>query len=158
MAFSALKMANVIPIGSSQGVFPVNEVGGWIGGGLALGCLAGALSVLFGVGGGIVAVPGMAFLLADIPFRTIQVTSLAMIVPTSLSGAFVHIRRGNVLWRSVITLVVPCCVGVFIGVVAAYTMPPGWLKEILFPAFLFLMAIRLGMMKDKSRTIAIPRP
>jgi hypothetical protein len=158
MALSALKMANIISIGSSHGVFTVDEVGSWVGWALLLGGLAGALSVLFGVGGGIIVVPGMAFLLADIHFRTIQVTSLAMIVPTSLSGAFVHTRRGNVLWRSVITLVVPCSAGVFIGVLAAHTMPPQWLKEILFPAFLLLMAVRLGMVKDKSRATASARP
>ncbi|HRU24714.1 MAG TPA: sulfite exporter TauE/SafE family protein, partial [Candidatus Latescibacteria bacterium] len=115
-----------------------------------VGALAGLLSVLVGIGGGIVVVPGMALLIADIDFRVIQVVSLAMIIPTSLSGAYVHARRGNVLWRSVVALSLPGCVGVLAGVALAHSMPSSWLKEIVFPVFLCLMVIRLGWMSRRQ--------
>jgi uncharacterized membrane protein YfcA len=63
-----------------------------------LGLLAGFLSGLLGIGGGQVLTPGMVFLF-DFPQKLAQGISIAFIVPTAISGAYTHYRRGNVVAR-----------------------------------------------------------
>nr|WP_286807019.1 MULTISPECIES: sulfite exporter TauE/SafE family protein [unclassified Marinimicrobium] len=71
---------------------------------LATGALAGVLAGLLGVGGGIVIVPVLYFVLQglgvdpDVAIRVATGTSLLVIVPTSLSSVRAHHRRGNVDW------------------------------------------------------------
>ncbi len=149
LLLTAVKMANLGILGSARGIIPYEDPFQWVAWVIVLGALAGLLSVLVGIGGGIVVVPGTALLLADIDFRVIQVVSLAMIIPTSLSGAYVHAQRGNVLWRSVLALSFPGCAGALAGVVLAHSVPSVWLKEIVFPIFLCLMVIRLGWMSRR---------
>ncbi len=69
---------------------------------LATGCAAGVLAGLFGIGGGIIIVPVLEFVLgvlgvdAAIRMHIAVATSLATIVPTSLSSARAHYQRGAV--------------------------------------------------------------
>ena len=69
---------------------------------LATGCLAGVLAGLFGIGGGVVIVPVLeavlAFLKVDpaIRMHVAVATSLATIIPTSVSSARAHHGRGAV--------------------------------------------------------------
>ncbi|MFN7781547.1 MAG: sulfite exporter TauE/SafE family protein [Lysobacterales bacterium] len=76
-----------------------------------LGACAGLLAGLLGVGGGLVIVAALAWLLplqgvpADQVMHVALATSLASIVLTGVSSARAHARRGSVLWPSVWTLV-----------------------------------------------------
>jgi uncharacterized protein len=63
---------------------------------LAIGAAAGLTASLFGIGGGIVVVPALAFLSSDIPVLAARATSLVTIVPTSLVGALAHRRFQHV--------------------------------------------------------------
>ena len=69
---------------------------------LATGCLAGVLAGLFGIGGGIVIVPvleaalGLLGVDAAIRMHIAVATSLATIIPTSISSARAHHRRDAV--------------------------------------------------------------
>ncbi len=69
---------------------------------LATGCVAGVLAGLFGIGGGIVIVPvleaALGFLGVDpaIRMHIAVATSLATIVPTSISSAWAHHQRNSV--------------------------------------------------------------
>jgi uncharacterized membrane protein YfcA len=66
---------------------------------LATGCVAGVLAGLFGIGGGIVIVPVLEFTLGvmgvdpAIRMHVAVATSLATIIPTSISSARAHHRR-----------------------------------------------------------------
>jgi uncharacterized protein len=59
--------------------------------GFGVGFLAG----LFGVGGGLLMVPFLVLVL-DTTQHVAEGTSLAVIVPTALAGAVVHVRHKNV--------------------------------------------------------------
>ncbi|MGK2284702.1 sulfite exporter TauE/SafE family protein [Pedomonas sp. V897] len=69
---------------------------------LAIGSLGGLLAGLLGVGGGIIIVPAVRFLAPvlglapDYAMHAAVATSVALIVPTSLSSARSHHRRGAV--------------------------------------------------------------
>lgn len=62
---------------------------------VAIGLVAGVFSALFGVGGGIIAVP-LLVLFAAIPERVAAATSLGAIGITALAGAIVFGARGDV--------------------------------------------------------------
>lgn len=114
-----------------------------------LGALAGTLAGLLGVGGGILVVPGLAFLLAGgevPPDRLMQVavgTSLANIVVTSLSSIRAHHRRGAVNWAVVARLTPGIVAGALLGAIIADVLPSRTLA-IVFGVFLLIVAARLG--------------
>jgi len=62
---------------------------------VAIGLVAGVFSALFGVGGGIVAVP-LLILVAKLPERVATATSLGAIAITALAGVVVYAVRGQV--------------------------------------------------------------
>jgi hypothetical protein len=95
---------------------------------LALGACAGLLAGLLGVGGGLVIVASLAWLLplqgvpAEQLMHVALATSLASIVLTGLSSARAHSRRGGVLWPSVWTLVPGLMLGGVFGALLASTL------------------------------------
>lgn len=90
---------------------------------LGSGLFSGFIAGLFGIGGGFVVVPAVAFLLSAIPGphedKTMHLavgTSLATIVATSLRSTFVHARRGVVDFRVLLRWSVPVSVGASLGI------------------------------------------
>lgn len=79
-----------------------------------IGLFGGVASGLFGIGGGIVMVPAMIFLMKQEP-RIAVGTSLAVIVPTALVGTFRHYHFGNIDWRIALMLAPTALIGGFIG-------------------------------------------
>ena len=61
---------------------------------LAIGLVAGVLSGMLGIGGGMVMIPGMV-LFAGIAQHMAQGISLAVIIPTTVVGSLAHHRLGN---------------------------------------------------------------
>lgn len=69
-----------------------------------IGLLSGLTAGLFGVGGGIVMVPAMTFLL-KLDIKTAIGTSLAVVVPTALMGAIKHHDLGHVNFRVALAII-----------------------------------------------------
>ena len=71
---------------------------------LILGAMAGVISGLLGVGGGIVLVPAFFYMFTQLGYGSDQVmqvclgTSLATIIATSLRSVSAHHRKGAVDW------------------------------------------------------------
>ena len=88
---------------------------------LALGAIAGVLAGLLGVGGGLVLVAALAWLLptlgvpADAAMHAALASSLASIVLTAAASARAHARRGSVLWPTVRWMVPGLLLGGWIG-------------------------------------------
>ena len=88
---------------------------------LAVGMIAGVLAGLLGVGGGIVMVPVLYFLFqyfnvtADTAMVVATGTSLAAIIPTSISSIRSHHRRSNVDWLLIKRWLLFMVVGVLLG-------------------------------------------
>ena len=92
---------------------------------LVTGAFAGVLAGLLGVGGGIVIVPVLYFVLQgmgidpDVAIRVATGTSLLVIVPTSLSSVRSHHRRGTVDWALIRRWWPFMVVGVILGSLTA---------------------------------------
>jgi uncharacterized protein len=105
------------------------------------GFLAGTVSGVLGVGGGLVFVPALTVGLG-VPQTTAQGTSLAAIVPTSLVGAVAADREGNVVRSGLALMCVLGAVGAAAGALLALALPSDLLVR-AFGAFLVFSAWRL---------------
>lgn len=109
---------------------------------LMVGIVAGVTSVLFGVGGGIVTVPGIALFCSELPTHAIRGTSLAAIVVAAAIGARRHALLGHVDQRLTKALVPAGLLGAVLGVVAVAYLPTR-LCRLAFAALLAFVAVRL---------------
>lgn len=107
----------------------------------ALGFAAGALSGMFGVGGGILLVPTLVLVL-DLTQLSAQATSLAAMIPVVAVGAWRQNRYGNVRWRAAVIVGVLSIAGVIGGTALATALSEGVLRK-LFAALLLLVAVQV---------------
>jgi uncharacterized membrane protein YfcA len=108
---------------------------------VALGFAAGALSGLFGVGGGTLFVPTLVIVL-DQGQLSAQATSLAAMIPVVLFGAWRQSGYGNVRWRVAAVVGLASAVGVAGGSALADSLPEQALRK-LFAVFLLVVALQL---------------
>lgn len=116
---------------------------------LVLGLVAGVLAGLFGIGGGLVIVPVLAFVFKGqgYPPDTILLmavaTSLATIVLTAISSVLAHHRLGAVIWAKVWRLSPMIMVGSALGAVVAKQLPADMLRWVLI-VFLVYVGIQMA--------------
>ena len=97
---------------------------------LLLGAFAGTIAGLFGVGGGLIIVPMLATIFTqqgisgDVIMHLAIGTSLATIIPTSISSVLAHHRAGAVLWPVFLHLVPGILIGAFVGAYIADQVSP----------------------------------
>ena len=109
---------------------------------IGIGLVAGALSGLIGIGGGIVVVPALV-LLAGVPQLTAQGTSLALfMLPLSAFAFFTYYKGGHVNLIVALLLAVGFVAGSIIGAKYALSVNQETLTKI-FAVILFLISIRL---------------
>ena len=108
---------------------------------LVLGFGAGALSGMFGVGGGILFVPTLAFVVGLGQLEA-QATSLAAMIPVVAFGAWQQHQVGNVRWREGLTIGVTSIVGVAGGAALATSLDDALLRD-LFAGLLLVVAAQL---------------
>ena len=129
---------------------------------LTAGIIGGVLAGLLGVGGGIVVVPALEFVLewygvpSTFRMHIAVATSLAVIIPTSISSARAHHKRGTVdtalakRWAPLLGI------GSVIGVLVASQVSGPTLTAI-FSAFAILVAVKMALPLDrKTITTAVP--
>ena len=97
---------------------------------LAVGLLAGVLSTLFGIGGGLVMVPVLHYV-GGLEFRYATALSLLCIAIQSPTGVWHHARRGAVDWKLAAPLALTGMAGVALGVWLEPRVPVPWLKLLL---------------------------
>ena len=122
---------------------------------LAVGAGAGIIAGMLGLGGGVVIVPALAILFdraAFSPEITMHMaigTSLAVIVPTSVSSVYSHYRRGAVLWPVFNKLAPGIALGALIGPQIAVYLP-GPLLTRLFGAFVTVVSVQIFLDKQRA--------
>lgn len=109
---------------------------------IIVGFLAGTVSGLFGVGGGVVFVPSLVFLFGMTQVEA-NATSLLAIVPVAMVGSYRQNKYGNVavregLWLGIVSL--PAAV---ITALIANSLPERVL-QLLFVALALYVAFRMA--------------
>ena len=120
---------------------------------VAVGALSGFLAGLFGIGGGAILVPVFyeCFRLAGVPLEVRMPlcvgTSLAIIIPTSISSYRAHHARGAIDKEILHAWWLPILIGVLAGsVIARYA--PERLFKIVFVMVAYFAAVRLLSAKE----------
>jgi uncharacterized membrane protein YfcA len=106
-----------------------------------LGVVAGTLSALFGVGGGIVFVPTLIFL--GHSAHVAVATSLAAMVPVIAVGAWRQTRYGSVNWRDALIVGVASVPMTKAGEVVATSVANQTLERV-FAVLLVVVAVQLA--------------
>ena len=108
---------------------------------VALGVLAGTLSALFGVGGGIIFVPTLIFL--GHSAHVAVATSLAAMVPVIAVGAWRQTGYGSVNWRDSLIVGIASVPTTKLGEVVATSIANQTLERV-FAALLLFVAAQLA--------------
>jgi uncharacterized protein len=127
----------------------------------ALGACTGFLAGLLGVGGGILLVPALTFLLLKqgaAPEHIVHVavaSSLATICFTALSSVLAHHKRGAVLWPVALRLGPGLLVGAYFGAWVS-SLLPGVALTLVFLVFIFFTARQMLANKLASPARTLP--
>lgn len=109
---------------------------------LAIGLLAGLLSGIFGIGGGILIVPALVFF-ARMPFVAATGTSLgALLLPVGALGAWQYYKHGHINLTASLLVALGLFVGAYFGARFAQGLDPATAKK-AFAVFLLLVSARL---------------
>ena len=115
-----------------------------------VGLISGLLAGLLGIGGGLVIVPALLFIL---PYEGLPVavtphvavaTSLATVIVTSLVATYSHQRRGAVEWSAVRRMSIGLALGAIAGAFVADALPGAAIK-MAFGIFALLVALTMVM-------------
>ncbi len=109
---------------------------------VALGLVAGVLSGLFGIGGGVIIVPALVAV-ARLPMQTAIGTSLAaLLLPVGILGVREYWKGGHVDVSAAGLIAAGLVVGAWGGARWALSINPATLQR-AFAVFLVVMAVRL---------------
>jgi uncharacterized protein len=128
-----------------------------------LGTATGFLAGLLGMGGAMLMVPTLTFLLrargypVDLTAKIAIATSLSTICFTSLSSLRAHHQRGAVLWPIVKLLTPGLVVGGLLGAHLAVALPARVLG-MLFGAFLVFAATQMVVNRKPKASRSLPPP
>ncbi|MBI3946760.1 MAG: sulfite exporter TauE/SafE family protein [Armatimonadetes bacterium] len=111
---------------------------------VVIGLAAGVLSVLLGVGGGVIMVPALVFF-GKMPMKAATLTSLAVIVPTAIVGLYNRLSNsggGKIDWLMAGTVAVGAVIGAWLGSKMVSSAPDRLLKQV-FAFLLVFTAVRM---------------
>jgi len=109
---------------------------------IGIGLLAGVLSGIFGIGGGVVIVPALILLAGVAPVTATGTSLAALLLPVGALGAWEYYRKGHLNVGAALWIALGLFVGVWIGARVAQQLSPVQLKR-AFAVFLVLVAGRI---------------
>jgi uncharacterized protein len=122
----------------------------------AVGIAAGFLAGLFGVGGGLLIVPGLV-LVAGMDQRLAHGTSLAAVVPISIASVVTYAAHDNVDWPAALWLSVGAVVGAVVGTKLLHVLPHRTLVMV-FSVVVLASAVRLFIATDADGRGSLSAP
>ncbi|QSE50431.1 sulfite exporter TauE/SafE family protein [Shewanella putrefaciens] len=115
---------------------------------LALGAFVGFMAGLLGIGGGLIVVPALLYILPSVGISSSQLphiaiaTSLAAIILTSISSARAHHKRGNIPWSLFKSMLPGLVLGALASGFIVERIPADTLQR-GFAIFVILMTIQM---------------
>ena len=124
---------------------------GMIIGLLAIGLLAGFMSSMIGIGGGILIVPALVMVFSMDQLKA-QGTSLAMLLPPiGVLGVWQYYKNGHADLRMAGILCIAFVLGSFFGGKVVMSLDKGLVKKI-FAFFLILIALKMLFLDNRTTT------
>lgn len=129
---------------------------------LLLGCFSGFLAGLLGIGGGMLLVPFMTFILSRngvdsaLAVKMAIATSMATILFTSISSVRAHHKRGAVRWDIVRTLAPGIVAGGLLAGAGVFALLKGTVLALVFALFVGFSATQMLLDKKPRPTRQLP--
>ena len=130
----------------------------------ALGAFVGFAAGLLGIGGGMILVPFLNFLLprigvpADIAVHAAIATAMATIIFTSLSSMRAHHAHGAIRWDVVKLMVPGLLIGGLLSGGAVFAVVNGLVLAIFFVSFVVYSAIKMFKNSPPPAASHLPKP
>ena len=127
-----------------------------------LGLCTGFLAGLLGIGGGMLLVPFLTYLLGarqvapDLAVKMAIATSMATIVFTSVSSVRAHHKRGAVRWDIVTKLAPGIVLGGFVASLGVFALLKGSFLAVFFGLFVSFSAVQMFLDKKPAPTRQMP--
>ena len=127
-----------------------------------LGTCTGFLAGLLGIGGGMVMVPFITFMLShrgvedDLAVKMAIATSMATIIFTSISSVRAHHKRGAVRWDLVKGLAPGIVLGSMLGSVGVFALLKGSYLAVFFGLFVGFSATQMFLDKKPAPSRQVP--
>ena len=128
----------------------------------ALGLCGGFLAGLLGIGGGMILVPFITYMLShrgvspDLAVKMAIATSMATIIFTSVSSVRAHHKKGAVRWDLVKGLAPGIVLGSMIGSLGIFALIKGSSLALLFAAFVGFSATQMFLDKKPAAARQMP--
>ncbi|HLO70962.1 MAG TPA: sulfite exporter TauE/SafE family protein [Flavipsychrobacter sp.] len=108
---------------------------------MLIGVIAGMMSSLVGIGGGVIIVPALV-LIFGLNQKTAQGTSLLLLsLPVAFAGAYNYYKAGHADWKIALILAVTFVIGGFFGSKIALGLEVSVVKKI-FAVFMIIIAVK----------------
>ncbi len=109
---------------------------------IVVGLLSGMLAGVFGVGGAIIVIPALVFILG-LSQHTAQGTSLAfMLPPVGILATWNYWKDGYVNWKFALVLSLTFVVGAYLGSQVSLNIPDKMLRRV-FGVLMMVVAVKM---------------
>ncbi|MGE5489301.1 MAG: sulfite exporter TauE/SafE family protein [bacterium] len=112
---------------------------------LGIGLVAGVFAGMFGIGGGLIIVPALIFIVKLPELESIGTSLAALIPPVGILGAAEYYRNGLINLRYAALIGVGLVIGTYFGAKIMIGLPPHLIRRI-YAAFLLVIATRMMIM------------
>lgn len=109
---------------------------------LSIGLSAGALGGIFGIGGGLIMIPGLVLLLGIDQHTAIGTSLAVMLPPIGIAATYNYYKSGSVNLAYAVVIALAFIVGSFLSSKLALTLPEMTMRRI-FAVFLVIMGVRM---------------
>jgi uncharacterized membrane protein YfcA len=109
---------------------------------IAIGFVAGILSGLFGIGGGLVIIPSLIYILKFNQHLAQGTSLVALLLPVGLLAVIKYYKSGNVDIKVGLLIGLGLFIGAFVGAIFANNLSDTTMRK-AFAAFIVLVGIKL---------------
>ena len=119
-----------------------------------IGLAAGVLSGMVGIGGGVIIVPALVFILGLTQHQAQGTSLFVLSMPVLVLAVFNYWRTGNVNWRFGLIIASTFVIGAFLGYKLTLRLPEAWVKLIFgllmaYVSFQLILAGYTGIQKNE---------
>ncbi|MFH1005598.1 MAG: sulfite exporter TauE/SafE family protein [Bacteroidota bacterium] len=109
---------------------------------LPLGLIAGILSGMVGIGGGIIVVPALVYFLGFSQHSAQGTVLFMFLFPIGILGVLNYYHAGYVEWKTAIIMAIPFIIGSYLGSKISINIDQQMMKKI-FGVIIFLVSLKM---------------